>query len=347
MKTWWKSVSSRIRGAMALAAFVVTVVVVFIAVPVVTCEEEAEAGPSIQDLRQEWLERSRQEQEEQRQEWERREQENEDRWTKMEAEERAFRIEFEAEQAKQPPPKQRRVRRFRWESPAETRGKVWNIPEEESEDALVTALLRVCIAEADGDPQDCAGIWQVVKNNRRRSCDRKRILRITECDENGETYLSALRRHQRHALGMIKAHNRRGAWVRNLTPDCGMPEGYPRSENHWNAYYGSKICPQTVADVRMLVDGKLPVSRPGHRVRWLPGRPITWGGRCESGRASCDDRIACSRGLARLQGVSTINAFWCRIGSRGCRSDPEPICIALGYGNTAEANEAEVKTSGG
>lgn len=225
-------------------------------------------------------------------------------------------------------PKRRRVRRFQWESPAETRGKIWNVPEEESHESLLTALLRVCMAEADGDPQDCAGIWQVVKNNRRRSCDRGMIRRITECVEGeGETHLSALRRHQRHVLGFMKARNRRAVWVGKLTPDCEMPEGYPGTQNHWDSHYGSKVCPQAVADARRLLAGELPESRPGHRVRWLPGRPITWGGRCEAAGGACDDRIACSRGLVRIPS-GTLNAFWRR--ARG-PEEVDPICQQLGF----------------
>lgn len=240
--------------------------------------------------------------------------------------------------------RQRRIEKFRWESPAETRGRIWNVPNDEAEDALLTALLRVCIAEGDGDPRDCTGIWQVVKNNRQRTCRRGVVRRITECDENGETYLSALRRHQRHVLGKMKARNKRAVWIRNLTPDCDMPDGYINyirrrgkrvtrsfAENHWDARYGSKTCPQTVADARRLISGKLPESRPGVQVGWLPGRPVTWGGRCEEKAGSCDDRIACERVLARIPNTETLNAFWCRISNRGCRSTPEPLCEKLGY----------------
>lgn len=240
-----------------------------------------------------------------------------------------------------PPRRRRRVRRFRWESPAETRGKIWNVPEAESADATLTAFLRVCIAEADGHPQDCVGIWQVVKNNRRRSCDRGMIRRITECDDDGETFLSSLRRHQRHVLGYIKARNRRAAWIANLEPDCEMPEGWPHGEDRWDAAYGAKTCPNTVALGRTLMEGKLPPSVPGHRVRWLPGRPITWGGRCETGKAACDDRIACARGLARIPDTDTLNAFWCRPGTRGCRSDPEPICQQMGYTQVPDPEPVE------
>ena len=101
--------------------------------------------------------------------------------------------------------------------------------------------------------------------------------------------------------------------------------------NHWDAGYGAKTCPQTVADARRLIAGELPKARPGARASWLPGRPVTWGGRCETGKAACDDRIACERVLARIPDTDTHNAFWCRIGNAQCRPDPEPICLALGY----------------
>lgn len=264
------------------------------------------------------------------------------------------------EVADPPPRKRRRVRRFRWESPLETRGKIWNIPQEESDEATLTAFLRVCIAEADGNPQDCVGIWQVVKNNRRRSCDRGMIRRITECDDDGETLLSSLRRHQRHVLGYIKARNKRALWISQLTLDCeNPPEAFLPGQSEssrlsaWDARY-QKRCSQAVRDGRYLLKGELPPSRPGARLKWLPGRPITWGGRCESGKAACDDRIACSRGLARIPDTDTLNAFWCRPGAAGCRTDPEPICQQLGYAkvpvtpsDTVASAETDVVASGG
>lgn len=239
----------------------------------------------------------------------------------------------------------RQIRRFKWESPADTRGRIWNVPDEETEEALVTALLRVNISEGDGNPQDITGIWQVVKNNRQRTCRRGVVRRITECEEGGgETHLSALRRHQRHVLGKMKARNKRAVWIRNLEPDCEMPKGYTnylrrrmrrvteeRAQNHWDAGYGATTCPQAVADVRRLVAGKLPESRPGARVTWLKGRPVTWGGRCEEKTGSCDDHMACERVLARIPDTDTENAFWCRIGNTGCRTNPEPHCKKLGH----------------
>lgn len=333
MSSW----SSKAKGVMVVVAALIALAAASVLIPWMTCEEEAE-GSSAEVQREARRERTRLEREQRRQEWDRREAERDARWAKLDAESAARRAELEAEIANTPAPKRRSVRRFRWESPAETRGKLWNVPNEEGEDALLTAFLRVCIAEADGRTQDCVGIWQVVKNNRRRSCDRGMIRRITECDEDGETMLSALRRHQRHVLGFIKARNKRAVWIANLNPDCSMPEGWIGSENQWDAAYGTKVCPQVVADTRHLIKGELPPPRPGARVAWLPGRPVTWGGRCESGRAACDDRIACSRGLARIPDTDTLNAFWCRPGKAGCRTDPEPVCVQLGYGSLSEVD---------
>jgi len=341
----WRGVSSKLRGAMVIGAILVAIAAGASVTPfLVSCEETAGAGPDRARQRQLAREDRVREAAEFRQQGERHEQEREACWAQEEEESRQRSEALEAEFAKAPPKRVRRVRRFRWESPAERRGEIWNVPVEESHEALLTALLRVCIAEADGNPQDCTGIWQVVKNNRRRSCDRGMIRRITECVEGeGETYLSALRRHQRHVLGMIKAQNQRAIWVGKLTPNCEMPEGYPKSGNHWDSHYGSKACPQAVADARRLLAGKLPESRPGHRVQWLPGRPITWGGRCESGKAACDDQIACSRGLVRLQGTNTLNAFWRRPTSP---EEIDPVCSEMGYKAPSPPSEvAETVTS--
>lgn len=232
--------------------------------------------------------------------------------------------------------KRRKVRRFDWEADAEARGKAWNIPEEESEQATLTAFLRICIAEADGSPQDCVGIFQVMKNIRRRGCERAAVRRITECDEAGETMLSVMRRAQPHIMAAkgYTLRNKRAGWIRNLETDCEVPEGWDHGEARWDAQYGSRRCPYAVELGRALIAGTdlAKVSRPGHRLEWLPGRPITWGGRCESGKAACDDRVACARGLARITGTGTHNAFWRRPATE---EEIDPVCKALGYGRVA------------
>ena len=231
------------------------------------------------------------------------------------------------------PKRKRSVRRFRWESPAAARGRVWNIPEEEGDQSVLNAFLRVCIAEADGMLQDCVGIWQVVSNIRQRSCNRGSVRRITECtagEDGEETMLSAFRRAQSHVLGMIKPRNFRVRWISNITTECEPPENWPHSEARWDSQY-AKRCQHVVELGRHLLKGELPPSRPGARLKRLPGRPIAWGGRCESGKASCDDYIACARGLVRVPGVeSTANAFWCRSGQGICQKGVDPICEALG-----------------
>jgi len=337
MSAWWRGVSAKAKGFLIVVMAVIPLAVILTFFPFVTCEEEAEATPA--QARAERRAEVRLEYEKRRRESDRSLQERNERWAKMEADSAIARAKLEADLAARP---KRKVRRFQWESPAQTRGKIWNVPDEEGEDAVLTAFLRVCMAEANGNPQDCVGIWQVVGNNRRRTCDRGMIRRITECDDNGETFLSALRRHQRHVLGYMKARNKRAVWIGKMTLDCEDPPdeflaGQSEQErlNQWDARYQQQ-CSQVVSDARYLIKGELPPSRPGRRLRWLPGRPITWGGRCETKRASCDDRIACSRGLARVENTDTLNAFWCRTGSgHGCRDDMEPVCIQLGYGKAS------------
>jgi hypothetical protein len=250
----------------------------------------------------------------------------------------------------------RRVRRYQWESPAETRGKLWNVSEEESVDATREAFLRVCISEADGYLQDCIGIWQVIKNIRRSKCERGYVRRITECEEytkrDGtpglrETYLSVMRRASKSVLGVVPPRSARSRWISQLTLDCEPPPAWPGTEAQWDSQYGSKRCPRVVELSRYLIKNELPPRRPGVDLQWLPGRPITWGGRCENKRGACDDRIACSRGLARVQQDLTHNAFWCQPGRSGCREDAEPICVQLGYGHLVaqeDENEEESQT---
>ena len=228
--------------------------------------------------------------------------------------------------AKKAPRPKRRVRSWKWQSPADARARVWNIPEEEDEQSVLTAFLRVCIAEADGELQDCVGVWQVVRNIRSQKCNRGWVRKITECDDKGETTLSAFRRAQKHVLGMIAPKNSRVRWISKIETDCEPPENWPHSEAAWDSRY-TKRCQHIVELGRYLLKGKLPPPRPGSRLKWLPGRPIAWGGRCESGKASCDDRMACRRGLVRVPGVDyTTNAFWIR--SHG--DVIEPVCAALG-----------------
>jgi len=248
-------------------------------------------------------------------------------------------MESNENESEQPEDQQnvRKVKRFVWESPADARGQVWNVPVEESQDAVLTAFLRICIAEADGHPQDCVGIWQVMSNIRRRGCERGHVRRITECDESGETMLSVMRRSQRHIMGIIPLRNKRAGWVRNIEPSCDVPEGWTGSDNEWDSRYESR-CQYAVELGRALIANSQLPQRPGHRLEWLPGHPITWGGRCESKRGSCDDRIACSRGLSRIVGTDTENAFWRRPTTP---DEVDPICVQLGYGHLVSSEDEQ------
>jgi len=224
----------------------------------------------------------------------------------------------------------RKVRRWVWESPAETRAAIWNIPEEHSVASAVTGLLRICISEADGQERDCIAIWQVLNNIRSSKCDRGRIRRITECDAEGETLLSVMRRAQRVAMGVSPARSRRSQWISELTTSCDRPASYGRDQEHWERQYRS-TCESTVSLAQRLVGGE-------HVAPVIRGvRPITWGGRCEHDNGACDDPLACARGLARVPNTDTANAFWCRIGSRGCSSEIDPVCRQLGFGRREQA----------
>lgn len=227
-----------------------------------------------------------------------------------------------------------RVRRYDWQAPATRPGTLQSVYEDEISQVTLEAFLRVCVAEAEGHLPDCIGIWQVANNLRRPLCDRSRVRHITECveDEKGErseTLLSALRRAQPHVLGQVPPRNRRVRWIGKLTTECEPPEGWPESWDVWNAQYAQR-CQKVVALGRYLLKGELPPSLPGSRYVWLPGAPITWGGRCEYRGGTCDDHQACARGLARIPTTDTLNAFWCLPGP-GCSRHIDPICLRLGY----------------
>jgi hypothetical protein len=228
---------------------------------------------------------------------------------------REARAEAEFAKAKTRPPV-RKVRRWAWESPGETRSKLWNVPLSDDTVATATGLLRICMTEADGDERDCVAIWQVLNNIRSSKCDRARIRRITECDAEGETLLSAMRRAQKYALGVVPPRSRRTRWIAALELDCEQPADYPGSVKQWRSQY-ERQCASTSKLVRKLVDGEhvAPVIR--------RARAIAWGGRCEDPRGACDDPLACERGLVRIRGTETHNAFWRRARSQ---EEIDPIC---------------------
>lgn len=233
------------------------------------------------------------------------------------------RRELEELEREAPPRVPRRIRRWPWESPGETRARLWAIPAEETATATATALLRVCTSEADFDgDRDCVGIWEVVQNVRSRGCRREVLPRITECDADGETALSALRRLQRVVLGMVPPRSRRSRWIAELELDCNRPPSFPEGETRWDARERPR-CERLAELVRELASGES--DRRVTRGAWA----IAWGGRCEDAGGACDDPLACARGLARIPGTQTRNAFWCRPGSRGCAEDLDPVCYQL------------------
>lgn len=183
---------------------------------------------------------------------------------------------------------------------------------EDSERAEITNLLRICTCESEGSGKDCLGIWQVLRNIRSRTCDRERIPRISECDENGETMLSVMRRAQRFATGAAPTTRARQRWISRMELSCDMPEGFSPGARVWENQH-RQLCEATRSLAARLVRGD--------KQRLTPARIIAWGGRCEDRRGACDDHFACARGLVRAE-TPTANAFW----RRGGAEEEEPIC---------------------
>lgn len=216
---------------------------------------------------------------------------------------------------------------WKWEDPAETRARMWAVPKKDQENTTATTLLRMCGTEVSWKNEiDCRGIWHVITTIRSKNCDRSAIggRRITECDEGGETYLSAMRRLAPRLLGTVKAPNGSRHWMKNVNLDCAVPKGWGGTSRRWEAQYGMR-CREYSSLVTKLVSGQ--------EIGRLPtrARPIAWGGRCETEDGACDDPIACSRGLHRIRNLGTENAFWCRPGTRGCAPTIDPICAKFGY----------------
>jgi hypothetical protein len=218
----------------------------------------------------------------------------------------------------------RLLRRYAWESPAETRSHLWNVSPDEQEGAVAEALLRICISEAAGAEDDCRMIWEVLRNIRSRRCDRARIRRITECEDGvGETMLSAMRRASGWVLGAVPPRTKRQRWVSQLKLSCERPRSFPGTQAMWGRWYGVR-CPRTAKLVLGLVDGSDRAHAPTKKAR-----AIAWGGRCEDEGGACDDPIACARGLARIPGLRTKNAFWCLPGTPHCSPTIDPICSKI------------------
>ena len=242
---------------------------------------------------------------------------------------------------------------------APSRERIWDLLHLPQEDAEATALLRICASEIEwANERDCLGIFQVAQSVRSRHCDNSRFgssvresKRISQCrmesDESlvvvgptevvegaEETFLSAFRRLSDRAIGAVPPRTRRGRWISSVMLDCEEPEHWPESRP-WEGRMRRR-CEDAANLVRGLISGD--------RTRRLVNGavPIAWGGRCEDHctdpsdpetcRASgaCDDRLACRRRLARIPNTGTGNAFWCRVGSRGCSTEIDPVCHQFG-----------------
>ena len=238
-------------------------------------------------------------------------------------------------------------------SPPEKVAQAWNVPSDEAEDATITGLLRICTSEQEGSEEDCIGIYQVLENIRNRSCNREYINLITECDANGETLLSTMRRASRYVVGAVPARYARQRWISEMTTSCDMPSSYPQTvkrycsrdlercaREFWEQRHRHH-CEATTRLVTGLVDGT-------ERRRITSAQIIAWGGRCEVPRGACDDPVACSRGLARVPHIERMkareeggkrpaNAFWCRPGTQSCRTSIDPLCVQMGFGGQPDA----------
>ena len=324
MSSW----SSKVKVLVVLASLVIAALVVVALSPFLSAEPEAQASVSG------WITktpRSASSIQEEMDEFDRRfDAEME------EARERSRLLEEEIARMQSEPRPKRSVRRWAWESPVETRASLWHVPEEETADAVLTGLLRICTMESEGLESDCIAIWQVLNNIRIRSCNREMYHYITECDEDGETMLSVMRRAQRFALGMVPARSLRSRWIAEMEVSCDPPESYPEPSDRWDSHH-RRYCERTVELARRLVSGDYE--------RVTGARIIAWGGRCEDSTGACDDRMACSRGLARVI-TDTANAFWCIPGSTGCSDAVDPICEQFAPAVAPPEVVAEIETNG-
>jgi hypothetical protein len=328
-----EKVSSKVRLLMAAIAVVVAIGVGVSVFTYLACEETAEAsGESLAVARQRRAVARKAASKAFRENWERHEQEREERW-KRDEESQIKRREMEAlhddskliQKAKIDRANRRRTARDKmWllKSPSALREALWRIPRTGGDEATVEGLLRVCVSEAGWRPEglrDCAWIWQVVQNIRSRSCDTNRG--SMECDEGGETNLSALRRLSGRVLDESKARTVRQRFISRLDSSCKRPLGFPRGDS-WERNL-QRPCERIASEVHAIVSLKADRNLTNGAI------PIAWGGRCEDSGGACDDAAACSRGLARIPDSDTYNAFWCRPGSPGCSARIDPVCSAF------------------
>jgi len=197
-------------------------------------------------------------------------------------------------------------------------GEVWQVPELPEPNATVLGLHRIWASEVEWNSKpDMLGIWQVVQNVRAKHCNREKAPRITECKDGQETLVSSMRRLSKRVMGMMPPHNARTKWVRNVGLTCEKPEAWP-VDRSWE--YMIPFCEASAELAQQIVNKKRRAFLTRNAI------PMAWGGRCEVPGGACDDSIACQRGLARIP-AKTINAFWCRPGSRGCHPTKDPICF--------------------
>lgn len=344
-------------AALAVAITVGVGVSVFL---VLAGEQTVEAsGESRAVARQKIVEARNAERERSREKWEKRKQERAARWKKQEDDSERRRAALEEEMKKPQKKRVRRVRRWAWMSTSEKIARSWNVPRREMRHASITGLLRICTSEQEGSEEDCIGIHQVLRNIRNRSCNRDYIRLITECDEEGETLLSTMRRASRYVVGAAPARYARQRWIAEMTTECDMPRSYPATVRRHCRRGTLQTCAQELWDSRHrhhcenttklatgLIDGT-------DKRRITNARIIAWGGRCEVPRGACDDPVACARGLARVPHIERMkprskggkrpaNAFWCRpYPGSYCGTSVDPLCEQMGFAPSKEVATAE------
>lgn len=172
------------------------------------------------------------------------------------------------------------------DEPLRRHERVWgpeidNIPDPAWVDPTVLVLARICVSEAGWSaPQDCAAIFQVLRNVRR----------------NDETLMGAMRRASRVVSEMKDPTTRRHRWLVNLHLDGTEPDHFPEVAN-WERHYRHRWF-DVIAHARALIEGEA-------HAHPCPGAVIAWGG-------DMDDYLALQRNLIRVDCGDTANTFWKR-----------------------------------
>lgn len=329
-----RSVPARLGVILSIVAIVITgVIITGNAMTRVRNSELADRVEAQRLERQERLEERERQAKARRQEWAERDRQRDEEMARRDAEAEAQRAQLEAEweagaknREREERIRRRRARDKLWllRSPTAIREALWAVPREGGHEATLSALLRICVSEGgwrtNESLQDCVWIWQVTQNIRARAstCKVGDYRGITECDENGETNLSAMHRLAGRVLDESKARTARQRFISKLDLSCERPLFFPRGDS-WERNLKAP-CERMASEVRAIVQLKADRSLTNGAI------PIAWGGRCEDSRGACDDALACKRGLARIPGSKTANAFWCRPGTSGCSPTIDPIC---------------------